>query len=317
MENNIQRLIYAFQTQGDRTIIRKITEYMSEDLHLDSNRKVTQNGKITLSFDDHLAFIAYRINALRYMLFQTERFRVNSYGLDFEDLYWYRKGIRQGLGYDLTPEDGFTAYFEHYDEIRDYLDSTTFSQLGEFIRCYILYLNDAQTIRDARKDTESSVIIPALEYALSKVNTSRSVKEIVRYVNRAFLTEFTRIQMEMNGTKRLGRQVNGSYRNVYVQPIYREGDAWRMIFGDEVSEVGVDTALSHLTTKQRELVDSLYAVIVDDFKGEQTSDRYKVDENGMYRIKFRYMAQRIEIEESNLRKRLRTIQEKISRLSSD
>lgn len=297
-------LVTAYQQEGERSAVEMILAQKEEPIHLQK-----------LSPDDYFKFIAASINAKRYKLSKTDQYTVHIDGeLDMEDLYWYNKDIYPMFGYTITPKDGFAAFFEHYTELNDWLGEEAFAGLVYFIRMFNQYMEENNRIDQLEEELENNVVIPALEYALSKVDTSRSEREMVSYIVMAFQSQFIRLQMEINGTKRLGRRdADGNWQAVYVKPAYSEGDSWRMIFGN----VNPDKAYKALSKQQRTLVDWMNDIISTDFSDpESVQDNYKVDEQGHYKIKFRYMAERMGIEESNLRKRVRKIQEKVSELAS-
>jgi hypothetical protein len=297
-------LVSAYQQEGKRSAVEMILAHKDEPIHLQK-----------LSPDDYFKFIAASINAKRYKLSKTDEFSVHIDGeLDMEDLYWYNKDIYSMFGYTITPKDGFAAFFEHYTELHDWLGEKAFAGLVYFIRMFNQYMEEKNRIYQLEDELEADVIAPALEYALLKVDASRSEREMVSYIVMAFQSQFIRLQMEINGTKRLGRRdADGNWQAVYVKPTYSEGDSWRMIFGN----VDRDKAYKTLSKAQKALVDWMVDIIEGDFGSkENVLDNYKVDEHGQYKIKFRYMSEKLGIEESNLRKRFRKIQQKAKEIAS-
>ncbi|MBY3623618.1 hypothetical protein HGO21_29330 [Acinetobacter sp. CUI P1] len=129
----------------------------------------------------------------------------------------------------------------------------------------------------------------ALEFALSRVDCSRSEREIIRYINLATRTEYFRSQVD--GLRRVRREG----RKVYVSPRYL--GATYAIFGN------VSGRTDTLTPRLRQLVTRITAIIEEDMRNGRVGD-YSVDLNGGYRIKNRHIASKLGIHEASLSRAL-------------
>lgn len=308
-----EELLANFQEKQDNTIVDNILAYLEIDL---SRYEVKgEDGYISgFTFPREEMYISYKIKNLRQRLFKTLGITTSSELDDIlEGFYWFRKDLHEHLGLDLNPGDGFKVYYEHKEYLKDYLGIAVFVDFEKTVIAYENVLKE----NVIRQEINDMLIKPCLIDALKSVNIEKSVKEIVKYTNKTFYTKFVSKQQEIYGIKRLGRVSGSKYHNVFVVPNLEKVSPWRMVYGDIVNKrtVTVDLLYAKLTEAQRELVDKLIEIIEDDFKQKERSylvANYKVDEFGEFQIKFRYLADRLDIEESNLRKRVRTIQKKVA-----
>jgi hypothetical protein len=296
MSYDFKTSVVAYQTHGDEAILERIYDYLDTDLHIETKRHVAADGTVTLLDEsDPAKYIAYSIGAMMHRILKSGRYQHN---LDEEDLYWYSKHLRE-FGYPpLTPDDNFAVLFDHYDEIREIMDNKAFLEMLYFVEQYQHYMRDLSALFAMERS--------ALERALSSVDVSRSEREMVAYINRVFRTEIRRQQMERDGVVRL-RTETGS---VYVSPRY--ADPWRMIFESEAVGTERERIRESLTASQADLVDRIDSIISEDIrKGVRyLAKNYRVDEYGVVSMKNRYIAERLGMEESNLRKRLKAIRRK-------
>ncbi|MEV5028521.1 hypothetical protein [Paenibacillus sp. LPE1-1-1.1] len=292
--------VARFQSDGDRSIIEIIRDYMRIKFHM---------LKRGIEYPEHAMYIALFINVLIGGKLRTAKYsRTISDKFDPDDLSYFRRGIRQGLGIDIYDKPDFGNVDENLAEIRDYLGPVAFAGLLSAIRrCYIREGFAADpAYEEAVSDIELSLIVPALEYALSCVDVTKSEREIVSYVNRAFRSEYIRLQMEQNGTRRLGRRDSeGKFKAVYVQP--QETKTWRIIFGTDVVDVD---AIIALRASQRSFLERVREIVEGDSDKDNMSE-YKVTEGGNYRIKNRYIADKLGIEESVFSRTISRIAAKI------
>ena len=296
MSSDFKQLVRAFQTEGDRAILDKIYDYLETDMHIDTKRHVDENGNVRLLDEsDPIKYIAYSVGAMMYRITKTERY---SHNLDMEDLYWYSKHLLE-YGYPpLTPKDNFAVFFDHYDDLRQIMDSRAFLEMHYFVEQYQIFQRELATLYAMERQ--------ALEHALTLVDASRSEREMVSYINRVFRTEIRRLQMDRDGIVRLRTEKESTY----VQPRY--ADPWRMILERDAVGSERDRIRALLTESQADLVERIHAIITEDLgKGVRyLAKNYRVDEFGVVSLKNRYMADRLGLEESNLRKRLATIRQK-------
>lgn len=264
--------VAAYQTHGDRAVIQQILAYMSER---------SESRAVTLC-DDASIYVALRA-------ITVTRHERKAFDYEPAALFDYRESIYEFLGVDILGSSDFAEFLTHASIIRKYLGVHEYEALIYALERWLDY-----------GVYERSTIIPALEHALSRVDVSRSEREVVSYINRAFETEYRRLFMLESGMVRLGRRDDdGQFMNVYVKPLAAE--PWRIIFERHVSPEEVPDLLRKLTAKQRDYVERAYAVVAADIEAGELGE-YKVSESGEYRLKIRYIAHKIGVEESNLRK---------------
>lgn len=299
--DKFKQLVAEFQRGESRTIIRKIVDYMWLRFdHIDTD-----------NMPEHAMYIAFRINVILAPLLKTAKYNIDQGSYDPEDLWWYAKGLREDLGIELDPSDDFQEVFDNLPAIR--------RMYGRDVAGALTYSLHRYLTQDSAMDHEFNrimmrvlpTVVSALEIAVSKADTSRSEREIVRYINRVFQSEYSRIQAEESGAKRLGRRdEDGNYVNVYVQP--QDTPVWDTILGLDTSGIDITEAVSKLTPLQRQTILDIHEIVFADFeKGDYSS--YKVNEDGKYEIMNRYVAQALDIEESTLRKRRQSIRRALAK----
>ncbi|WP_239613912.1 hypothetical protein [Cohnella mopanensis] len=296
--DRFRELVLRFQQEGDRSIIEKIRDYMRIKFH------VLRRGTV---YPEHAMYIAFAINVLIGGKLKTAKYfrtPANAYAKD--DLHYFRKGIMDGLGVDIFEKPAFGTVLDHCKEIAEYLGSDVYESLICSMVRHRSHNNAwaDETYERVIAEIESTLIIPALEYALFRVDTSKSEREIVRYTNRAFRSEYIRLQMAESGTRRLGRKdADGRYRALYVQP--RTTDIARIVFGRQADLGGVA-----LRSSQRRFVDRIYETVGTDVVAGNMS-AYRLGEDGGYRIKNRYIADKLDMEESVFSRGLGRIAQKL------
>ncbi|WP_379161343.1 hypothetical protein [Paenibacillus sp. sgz5001063] len=269
---DFRQAVAAYQTDGDRAIIQQILAYMRD----------RAESRAVYPGDDASVYVAIRANNIT----APERSALEYEPAALPD---YRESIYAALGIDIFAGTNLSELRTYAAEVRRFLGANEYEALAYAIERHLAY-----------KNHEYYVVIPALEHALTRADTSHSEREVVRYVNRAFQTEYIRLLTILNGTVRLGRRdEHGRYHNVYVTP--DKPDAWRIVLGRAVAPEVLPDLLLKLTAKQRDYVERAYSVAAADIETGNLS-QYKMSEDGAYRLKMRYMAGRLGVEESNLGK---------------
>ncbi|WP_156130491.1 hypothetical protein [Paenibacillus durus] len=203
----------------------------------------------------------------------------------------YREAIRKGIGVDIA------AGAPDLNAVLAYLGDNEYGALAEAWRAEYAYRGHVET-----------VIKPALRHALGRVDATRSPREMVGYIRRAFMTEYSRLDREQTGIVRLGRRNEaGDFTNLYVTP--KEPQPWRIIFDRDVRDLDVPAILNRLTRKQRGYIEEAHAIVERDIEAGDMRE-YKVDDGGHYRMKSRYIARRLGIGESNFRKCLANVRKR-------
>lgn len=275
---DLRKMVSRYQENGDRVLIAEILKYVPKDI-----RPVE---------GAHEIFIASKINKIC-------KADLEKIGYESTALSDFREGILSGLGIDIFVRPDFKELLDHSSEIKAYLGEDGYECLCFAVETYIDFL-----------EFRKHIIIPALEHALSRVDAHRNELEIVSYINRAFYTEYVRLYTNFSGAVRLGRRdEDGNFHSLYVNPA--RPNAWNIVFDRAVEDGQVSELLGRLTKTQRECALRAFEVITRDIeRGEM--DGYRVGERGNYRLIFRYMAEKLGVEESNLRKMFGKIRDRTS-----
>ncbi|MNC35556.1 hypothetical protein D3C75_840430 [compost metagenome] len=276
--------VTEFQNAGDRTVIGQILTHMY----------ARTDSRAVLPGDSAAVYVALRAITVTY----PERLALQ---YDPAELPEYKAAVYEALGVNIFGGTDLSEFRANAAQIRRFLGLDDYDALVTAVSRWMEY-----------GKYERAVIIPALEHALTSADTQRSEREVVRYVNRVFETEYIRLLTAWNGTVRLGRRdADGRYQNVYVVPIAAE--PWRILFERTITPEESSLIMRNLTVTQREYAEKAYEVIVADIESGQLGE-YKVSEHGEYRIKIRYMAGRIGVEEGNLRKSFLKIRRKAAEI---
>lgn len=275
-EDHFKIGVGRFQTEGDRTVIEEIMQHWRQGS--------PPNAR------DQATFVADT-------MFKTTAPEIEALGYEHSALPEYRAAIIDGLGIDIYAEPDLKVAIDNAGAIRAFLGIAAFEEFSRAVGSFLdffPYLN--------------AVVVPALEHAIKRADPRRSERAVVAFIKRSFFTEYTRLLNEYNGTKRLGRRdESGNYRSIYVNP--RAPHAWSIVFDRRVDDGEVPELLDRLTRTQRVYAEMAHGIIAGDVERGEMKE-YRVGEDGNYRIKFRYMAGQLGVEESNLRKIFTKIRER-------
>lgn len=276
--------IKKYQETGDRAAFDMIRKAMNYDY---------LNSPTSMTFDKPEMYVAFRCLRLISGRLATIKYTLAEHGLhsrkDTPEYIFseFAVAIEEWTGIKLTVDN----YPEHEEYLAGYLP--TFDQLR---RAYERIIGVRPTLWQLLTgeivDENWPALQEALKYALKRVDTSRSEREVVRYINRATKSAYYRNQFD--GMRRVRRGGETRYVNPkYYGPVYA-------IFGRANFNLGA------ITRRQRALVDRIIAVIEEDFANNEMGD-YAVDLRGGYRIKNRYIAGRLGMHEASLSRALRGI----------
>lgn len=276
--------IKKYQETGDRAAFDMVREAMNYDY---------LNSPTGMTFDKPEMYVAFRCLRLISGRLATIKYTLAEHGLhsrkDTPEYIFseFAVAIEEWTGIKLTVDN----YPEHEEYLAGYLP--TFNQLR---RAYERIIGARPTLWQLLTgeivDENWPALQEALEYALKRVDASRSEREVVRYINRATKSAYYRNQFD--GMRRVRR--GGETRYVtpkYYGPVYA-------IFGR------ADFNLGPITRRQRALIDRIIAVIEEDYANNEMGN-YAVDLRGGYRIKNRYIASRLGMHEASLSRALRGI----------
>lgn len=156
-------------------------------------------------------------------------------------------------------------------------------------------VNDAQVKVNKRRQEIQETAVKALEYALKYVDTEKSEREIVKYINKTFSSKLSDAEIKRNGLRRIRRdKIN------YVVKPYFPRDNCRVIFGTSKID------LTRLSNGQKRFLDNIYSLIdhdrqLNDFSG------YTTDTDGEARIRRKYIADKLGLREDLVRQRIHRI----------
>lgn len=162
--------------------------------------------------------------------------------------------------------------------------------------------------------------IKALTDSLHRVELKYDTKQIVKYVNIVWLTQFTELCFAYENITRKQVRKNGTTKNIYIGKnenlIKWLPPAENMIFDKDIKPFGIAFVKPLLTKSQTDLIKKIIKVIEED-RNKANFSRYKLalSKNNQItaRINKRLLAERLNMEESNLKHRLSRINTKINK----
>lgn len=277
--------IRHYQESGDRHAVEMIRQAMNHDF---------LRSKTGLTFDKPEMYVAFRCLRLLRGRLATIKYTLNDYGLrareDSPDYVFAELTafVQANTGVKVTLEN----FKEHEKYLREYL-VVGFHELEDV---YEQLIGERETlwqqITSEIIDKHWPTLEKALMYALSRVDTNRSEREIVRYINYVTRTWYYRYQFD--GMRRVRR--GGAVK--YVTPKYFGPDY--AIFGKTFADVG------NFSGRQRQLIERIRAIIEKDY-AEGRIEGYAVDMRGGYRMVNRHIAEQLGMHEASLSRALSKI----------
>jgi hypothetical protein len=323
--SEFKRKIEAYQQHGDRTVINDIMSAVEKKDFMGNRTRTrvkngTASGGIEIVLKEDYEYIAYRIKAMQELILRHVKieFDEDVRGLnEFQRLLsWVHYDFRIkvgtiydvdafGIGYfNITPEL-FAEIEKRMDEIEERFDEYEFRY---FMRLFARFKDMEQSRREERlnrKHELDETAIAALEYALKYVDTTKSDKEIVKYINKSFNTKLADAELKRNGMRRIQRKKPGYNRMSYlVTPYFPDKSSWA-IFGRDI-----EGSLHKLTADQRKFIADVVAIVENDRKNGDTTN-YTCDTDGEVRISKKYIAEKLGMREDLVRKKLERIKKKL------
>jgi len=319
---DFKQAIEAFKENGDRTIINDIMAAVDSDFMNNPTRERvfdgSESGGIRIMLGGHHEYVAYHIRAMQELLMRHVKVEFSEEGREINEFQRLLSIIKIDfeiqfnattydsdpfvLYFNLTPEL-FANIEERMDEIEERFDEAEFYY---FTRLFKTFKSLEELKRDetaARRQELEETTLRALEYALKYVDTSKSEKEIVKYINITFRSKLADDEIKRNGMRRIQRKAPGGERQSFVVKPYFPDESKYAIFGTYFDE-------SALTAGQREFIGRVLAIIESDKENDDTSN-YTCDTNGEVRISRKYVAERLGMREDLVRKKLERIRKKI------
>jgi len=260
MKNQIE----ALQNEGSEGIIEIIKERVHNINYLQKAER-----------DDSIDYICVKVKAqISPMLRLAREIRRGYYPkwVEFQELLEYF-GVKDVLtrenNYSPMPED----VFNHWE-----------SEKSLRLEDLIFFFNELHKIEDDETEKIFEMAFedwarPALIYALNKADTSKSEKEIVTYVCKAFYTKYIEIRAKSQGMNRIRR--NGAWHYYYVKDIndfdFEYDDVMKVIFHGERYQNYKELAqmVKLLTKNQRKLLIQLHNYVREDVSKLTTTQFYE------------------------------------------
>ncbi|MGG1600965.1 hypothetical protein [Paenibacillus naphthalenovorans] len=290
--------IKSYQADGNRYIIDRIHRHLLETDFLKYK---------STDFPEAEMYIAFRIMRIIGGRLATIKYALTDEGYiePTRELESYSFHVQRSIGVKISPDDGFEDLRRNAEAVRQFLTPNGYEVLMYEIE---RYFHEPNLKRDTKhaiiNDLYFPLILPALEYALSCVNTDRTEREIVRYVNRVFRTKYYQIQIEAKGLRRVRRKnKDGEVKAKYVAP--RDTSVEYAILGP-----GTSVNFSRLTESQRKRYETIWQIVEADLKRGNYTD-YSVDNNGLYRIKNRQLAAKVGMHEVSFSRWLAAVRKRL------
>jgi hypothetical protein len=327
--SEFKRKIQAYQQDGDRTVINDITTAVEKkDFMRNRTRERindgTASGGIRIELDNDYEYIAYRIKAMQELIlrhYKVEHAKDQPYINVFQrylSIIYIDFGIRfNGTIYDqdewllyftFTP-DLFAELEPHFTELEERFSIDEFRHFKRLFETFRDLETKLQSEKIGRDKELLETTVAAIEYALKYVDTSKSDKEIVKYINKTFSSKLSDAEIKRNGLRRIQRQSpDGSRSSYLVKPFFPQ-NTYRVILGHDFAGE-IDT----LTRGQREFISEVVDVIDMDRKNGATGN-YTCETDGELRVSKKYIADKLGMREDLVRKKLQRIKEKVSKMS--
>ncbi|MCM3786894.1 hypothetical protein M3221_00420 [Domibacillus indicus] len=320
--SEFKKKIANYQQNGDETVIDDIMSAVEKDFMGNPTRTRivdgTASGGVRISLNKNYEYIAYRIRAMRELLLRHVMVEFSDNINEFQR-YLSIIYIDFGIQFKATiyDKDEFLYYFKLNSELFEGLEPLmpeleerfSVDEFRYFRWMFDKYKQLELQMRAERAERQREIheiSIGALKYALKYVDVNKSEKEIVKYVNMTFSSKLSDAEAKRNGLRRIQRQTFGKERSSYLVKPYFPKNIYHVIFGDDISD-----SLRYLNDAQREFIQEVYEIVEADKKAGNMDD-YKCEIDGELRVSKKYIAEKLGIKESLVRKRFQRILEKIN-----
>lgn len=323
MTEDFKERLQRFQNEGDRLIIDEILYGITFDFMGNPTRKHTQLShtklQVTIDLPRHEYYISYHIRVLRdYALKKHRGDRQDVQSRDFSRILSIVR-IDHGIdfGGEVIDQDDWCYYYRITPEllarlrhlqpqIESSMYGTEYDMLCYYLDKYETLVNRmTEELAEAERIVDTN-ILTSLERALSYADVTKSEREIVSYVNRAFSTKFGELELERNGMKRIYRKNgHGDKVPLHVSMKFPEDD-YRAVL-PELSSTNIDK----LNEGERQFIRDIVEVIRKDRLADDFTN-YNLTRRGEALINRSYVADKLEIAATTVRKRLSRIKKKVT-----
>ncbi|GAB6927124.1 hypothetical protein JCM10914A_11070 [Paenibacillus sp. JCM 10914] len=277
--------IKRYQESGDADTLKMIRKAMNYDyLHSPTG----------MTFDKPEMYVAFRCLRLLRGRLATIKYTLSDYGLSArEDSPEY---VFAELTAFVHANTGVKVSLQNFKEHETFLREYLVPGYLELEDVYMQLMGERETlwqqITSEIIDKHWSTLEKALKDALDRVDTNRSEREIIRYINYVTRTAYYRHQFEGMRRVRRGGEVK------YVKPKY---------FGPHYAIFGkISVDFTNFSGRQRQLIERIIAAVETDYAEGRIED-YTVDMNGGYRIVNRHIAEQLGMHEVSLSRSLKKI----------
>ncbi|MED4305616.1 hypothetical protein P5609_019910 [Bacillus licheniformis] len=324
--------IRVFQSSDDKRIIQDILEKFDTNFMEDPSRHRvkdgTPSGGIRINLKDPESYIAYSIKAIYTLILrhiksekpitknETDSFNRFLSILKYDVCIDFEANVESG-------GDSYVSYFEITEslflQLEPLLDEILlrleeFCSLSDRLYFEELYNKHKQVTADIEPQKEQlkkeilEIAEKAIEYALVRVDTSRSEREIVKYINRAIRSKLIDAEIKRNGMRRIRRKINGDLESFSLKPYFPDDEYLiETILGLDFSD-----CRDQLTKGENEFIDQILEVVKEDKEVGNVAP-YTCNIYGEIRIIKKYIAEKLDVSHEVVRKRLSRIRKKVTK----
>jgi hypothetical protein len=300
--------VKTYQTSGDRTVIDRIISHLQIDFLAGGD------------FNEPEHYIAMKVKAQVWPYLRNARKVRNG-----TKTAWYR--FMDLINGDDYHEIGYIGLNKKYElnlsreneyqipqHIKDEMDPSFLAKVqGDIDDWNELHRKEDELTEKLYNQAVYEWAVPALEYALERVDADRSDKEIVSYINLAFYTKYCEQRATSQGLVR--KRVDGQW--VYYEPQqefdeddYNNQRIMEIIFKREDFRYPERwDRLKILTRQQFHLVDRIEEVIREDIRRNDAA--YFMENYNHGKMKYTYMASRLKMSYEAFIKNMQRIEKRI------
>lgn len=319
----LQDGIVKYQVNGDEWIISEILwkatqPFMDNPTRRRYHSPHKKGGQIYIKLDSNMDYIAYTIRAKQELAKASYRGKQNSWkSKEFNRLISI-VNVDFHIWFDVKPDkwDGilckYTITMNLLDAIYDKMDELISEVYPIYLEPFLKLCQEyRQEIAEQKEMNDNAIAaidehtVEALKHALKYVDASRSDREIVRFINRTWTNKFTDLEKARNGIKRIERRNNqGNTVALFVKLHFpTDNNFLRVLFGES------EYKPENCSRMQVAFVEAILKLIEKDAHNGDLSG-YSCNQKGEARIKHSYIAEKLGVKASTIRKRIERIKKK-------
>ncbi|MCL6611364.1 MAG: hypothetical protein K6T66_07495 [Peptococcaceae bacterium] len=301
---NVEINFLEHGTRYQKQIIESGDLYYDEVLDIPVTKDKVIGKKVYIELPEPEMYIAYRIRAFREKIarqHQSLRAEVKDEKEVFDEIFNQIK--------DFYNIETYDQLYEIKSDLEHFFKNTPYT-VEKFFKLKKVIDDVEARIEEEKNNTRKKIMdifIPILKNALMLVDTNRTDKEIVKYINRILVSEWVNIQLKRNGKKRLQRNNRRDIHIVY--PIW-SNPLYMIIRRSDIPKSRLE---EYLTPKQFELIKKILKIIEKDI-AENKIDNYKLNSIGLTELNKRYIAHKLGMDESNLKHKLLRIIQRVNQM---